>query len=147
MDATATNIGGAACPYGCGQHPYFTAGTEFINDCELQLDAAHVLLADERGLPSHTLDVGDGDGDYDFRRPRRVENARIDNAYTGLARDPNGRAWVRLEASDGWTVRLWADEHPLPGDLHRRHPTTRPTSARPWRRADDLPTQCPGQRH
>lgn len=37
---------------------------------------------------------------------------RIDNAFTGLNRGSDGRAWVVLSGG-GRTVRLWADEsHP-----------------------------------
>jgi galactose mutarotase-like enzyme len=32
---TATNRGSHAAPYGTGQHPYLTAGTPSVDDCEL----------------------------------------------------------------------------------------------------------------
>jgi aldose 1-epimerase len=38
-------------------------------------------------------------------------NQKLDFAFTDLARDESGRAWVRLSAPDGHRVELWVDEH------------------------------------
>jgi aldose 1-epimerase len=35
----------------------------------------------------------------------------IDNAFTGLARDADGRAWLSLTGPDQRIVRLWVDSH------------------------------------
>ncbi len=67
---TATNIGPLPCPYGTGQHPYLSLGTERIDECELHLDAARWLQTDDRGLPTGWAEV-QGSA-YDFRVPRQI---------------------------------------------------------------------------
>lgn len=105
---TATNIGDRPCPYGTGQHPYLTVGTELIDPCQLQLDAARYLPTDERGLPTGHDDV-DGSA-YDFRGGRQIGAQDVDLTFTDLARDVDGLAWVRLSAPDGCQTRVWVDE-------------------------------------
>lgn len=107
---TATNLGRKACPYGVGQHPYLSPGTGLIDECTLTLDAGtRILTDDERQLPTGTESV-EGTG-FDFRRPRRLGDQRIDAAFTDLARDADRRAWTRLGAPDGSRAELWVDEH------------------------------------
>ncbi len=109
VSTTATNLGDTPCPYAAGQHPYLTAGTEFIDETTLTLDAASWLPTDDRGLPTGIEPVAGSP--HDFRTPRLIGDTHIDYAFTGLARDGDGLAWVRLTAPDGRHVRLWADEH------------------------------------
>jgi len=110
---TATNIGDRPCPYGCGQHPYLSPGTGLIDDCEIELDAGtRILTSKDRQLPTGTESVADTP--YDFRRSRALGDLRVDHAFTDLARDPAGRAWLRLHGSDGLTAQLWVDStYPL----------------------------------
>jgi aldose 1-epimerase len=46
---------------------------------------------------------------YDFRAPRRLGDTQLDHAFTGLARDFDGRAWARL-SGDRAQVAFWAGE-------------------------------------
>jgi aldose 1-epimerase len=110
---TATNLGDTACPYGCGQHPYLSPGTGLIDDCEIELDAGtRILTSADRQLPTGTESVVGTP--YDFRRARRLGDLRVDHAFTDLARDEDGRAWLRLHGSDGLTAQLWVDSrYPL----------------------------------
>jgi len=108
VHTTATNVGTAPCPYGAGQHPYLAAGTDLVDECVLQVEAERWLPTDERGLPTGTRDV-DGSG-YDFRSARPVGDQQIDYAFTGLARDNDGLAWVRWTAPGGRQSLLWLDE-------------------------------------
>jgi len=39
VTVTATNKGSRPAPWGTGAHPYLTAGTQTIDDCELELPA------------------------------------------------------------------------------------------------------------
>jgi aldose 1-epimerase len=96
---TATNLGDMPYPYGAGQHPYLAAGTEFIDSATVTLDAATWLPTDERGLPTGTEPVEGSP--LDFRAGRVLGDRRIDYAFTDLARDADGRAWVRLDAPTG----------------------------------------------
>jgi len=106
---TATNLGADRCPYGAGQHPYLAAGTELIDPATVTLDAATWLPTDDRGLPTEAQPV-EGSA-LDFRTGRVLGGQHVDNAFTDLARDADGRAWVRLDGPDGWCTRLWVDEH------------------------------------
>ena len=107
---TATNLGDRVCPYGAGQHPYLSPGGGRIDDCTLQLEAAtRILTENERQLPTGTASVAGTD--FDFRTGKRLGDLRLDAPFTDLARDADGRAWVRLTAPDGSRVELWVDEH------------------------------------
>ncbi len=95
---TARNAGTRTAPFGTGCHPYLTAGTPGIDDCELQLPAAQWLAPGPRGIPATEPQDVTGT-EYDFRAGRRVGGVRLDHAFTGLARDADGRAWARLSAA------------------------------------------------
>ena len=106
---TATNVGDTACPYGCGHHPYLASGPFLVDDCTVRVDAATRILTDaERRTPLGSEAV-DGTP-FDFRGGSRVGHLRVDDAFTDLARDEDGRAHVLLAPPDGATVDLWADE-------------------------------------
>jgi aldose 1-epimerase len=110
VTTTAANVGERACPYGAGQHPYISPGDGLIDDCVLELPAlTRVLTDDERQLPSGREPVQGGA--FDFSSPRRLDDTRIDSAFTDLVRDAVGRAVTRLARQDGSCVELWADEH------------------------------------
>lgn len=109
VTTTATNVGAGPCPYACGQHPYLSPGSGLIDECSLELDARTRILTDaERQLPTGTEAVADTD--FDFRTARRLGDQRLDFAFTDLARDDAGRAWVRLAAPDSRRAELWVDE-------------------------------------
>jgi aldose 1-epimerase len=106
---TATNRGRDACPYGSGQHPYLSPGSGLIDACTVQLQAAtRILTDDERQLPTGTEAVA-GTA-YDFAQAKLLGAERLDFAFSDLARDGDGRAWVRLGGADGVTAELWVDE-------------------------------------
>jgi aldose 1-epimerase len=46
--------------------------------------------------------------EYDLRTPRKLAGLRLDTAFTGLHREPDGLAWVRLSGG-GLTVAMWLD--------------------------------------
>jgi aldose 1-epimerase len=105
---TASNAGSRPAPYGTGCHPYLTAGTPAVDECELALPAASWLPADARGIPSG--DPQDIAGTpYDFRQARSIGGTRLDHTLTGLARDGSGLAWARLTGGDA-QVALWAGQ-------------------------------------
>jgi aldose 1-epimerase len=47
---------------------------------------------------------------YDFSRGRVIGSTVLDDAFTDLVRDPQGRATVVLREPDGPGVALWVDE-------------------------------------
>ncbi|MFK0043585.1 gluconokinase, GntK/IdnK-type [Streptomyces sp. NPDC090741] len=96
---TSTNPGDTAAPYGVGQHPYLTVGTDLVDTALLTVPAGHRLSTDERGLPIGAEPV-EGTA-YDFRTARPIGEQRLDTAYTGLDRDPAGHCAVRLAHPSG----------------------------------------------
>ena len=105
---TATNVGASPCPYGCGAHPYLTVGGATVDDVVLRVPARNALRSDERGIPVGTSPV-DG-AELDFRTPRRIGGARLDNGFTDLDRDDSGVARVELRSGDSRArVTLWLD--------------------------------------
>jgi aldose 1-epimerase len=106
---TATNLGSAVCPYGCGQHPYLTLGTARVDTLLLRAPGGRVVVSDDRGLPEGEVAVGGTE--FDFRVSRPIGGTRLDNAFTDLERDGDGRARVRLDDPvSGGSRTLWVDE-------------------------------------
>ncbi|HLJ07382.1 MAG TPA: aldose 1-epimerase family protein [Acidimicrobiia bacterium] len=109
VTTTATNGGDATLPYGVGQHPYLSAGGGLLDACELSFQAATRIVTDEhRQLPTGTAPVAGTEYDFGARRP--IGDLQCDFAFTDLARDESGRAWVRLWRPDGTVAELWIDE-------------------------------------
>jgi aldose 1-epimerase len=108
---TATNLGSDALPYGAGQHPYFTVGTDLVDDALLRVPASSVLEADDRGIPTGRIFDTSG-GALDYRHPRPIGATVIDTCYSRLERDADGVASVTLARERGSpTVTVWMDEH------------------------------------
>jgi aldose 1-epimerase len=109
VTTTAWNLGRENCPYGAGQHPYLTLGTPTIDTLRLQVPGRVVEFSDERGLPVHSAPVEGTE--YDFRAGREIGETVLDNAFTELDRDEDGRARVLLDdPASGAGLTLWVDE-------------------------------------
>ncbi len=107
---TAHNVGRRTLPFGAGQHPYFTVGTT-VDSAELQLPARSRLELDEkRRVPTGTsLPVAGST--FDFREPRQIGSLIIDECFTDLIRDADGRARVVLsEPGTPKSVVVWLGE-------------------------------------
>jgi aldose 1-epimerase len=103
---TATNEGDVALPYGEGHHPYLAAGAGLrVDDCTLVAPGATRLETDQRALPTGAVAV-EGTG-YDLRAGRPIGDLVIDHCFTDLARDDDGRAWVRLTGPHGRGAAVW----------------------------------------
>jgi aldose 1-epimerase len=109
VTVTARNQGAVPAPYGIGQHPYVTVGTHRVDDLVLTVPAEEWVRCDDRGLPVATEPVAGTP--YDFRSPRAIGDTVLDTPYAALTRDRDGRAVVRLEASDGSAgAHVWLGE-------------------------------------
>jgi aldose 1-epimerase len=109
VTTTASNVGESSCPYGAGQHPYLSPGRErTIDECELELPAAARLINEEEHQVPVARESVEGTA-FDFRRPRTLAGARLDDAFTELERDREGLARARLRRPDGASVELWID--------------------------------------
>jgi aldose 1-epimerase len=103
---SATNLGATPAPVGLGPHPYLRAGSGPLDDWALELPADRLLDVDSRLAPVSVVHVEGDAHRFDFRRPRRLGAVEIDHAFTGLARDADGIATVRLTTPDGDGVRV-----------------------------------------
>ena len=152
---TARNVGSERCPYGSGQHPYLTLGTPTIDALRLHVPAGVVTFSDERGLPVRSESVAGTE--YDFRDARTIGTTVLDNAFTDLERDEDGRARVRLDGPDGGDgLTLWVEESypylmvfsgdPLP-DVARRSLAVEPMTCPPnaFRTGESLLVLEPGE--
>ncbi len=109
VSTTATNLGGAACPFGAGFHPYLTLGTETIDSITVQAPGRSYLEADEHGIPVATHPV-EGTP-LDFRAGRELGATKLDRGFADLERDPDGLARVRISSAGGERrATLWVDE-------------------------------------
>jgi len=110
VSTTATNTGSAPCPYGVGHHPYLSAVGGRLDDCVVQFGAtSRIVTDDERQLPIGT--VSTAGTFFDLGDPHPFGHRQIDHAFTGLDRDGDGRATLRMSRPDGHVVELWMDEH------------------------------------
>jgi aldose 1-epimerase len=153
--SAATNVGTMACPYGSGAHPYVSVGTTTVDDALLRVPAKTVLRSNERAIPIGAAPVEGRE--LDFRAPRRIGSARIDDCFTDLDRDATGIA--RVELNDGGTrsVSAWMDaSYPyvmvFTGDLagvERRGLAVEPMTCAPnaFRSGDGLVRLEPGETH
>jgi aldose 1-epimerase len=157
VQTTATNAGDRDSPYGCGAHPYLTAGTGAVDTLELRIPAGTVLRSDERGLPTGSAPVAGTD--YDFRARQAIGGLVLDNAFTNLERAADGVARVELRDPESGAGRtLWVDEaypyvmvfsgDPLP-DVARRALAVEPMSCPPnaFRSGESLVRLAPGESH
>lgn len=137
---TAHNTGSRTAIYGHGAHPYLTVG-EPIDGCTLAIPADRYQPVNDRMLPDGPALEVTGTR-YDLREPRVLGEQKIDNAYTSLRRDSDGRARVRLTASDGSrTALFWLDDaHPwleiytgdqVPGEKRRQGVGVEPMTCPP----------------
>src|SRR5262245_55525990 len=154
VQTTATNMGEEACPYGAGQHPYLTLGTQTVDSLMLSAPGATVLSVNERGLPVGREPV-DGTA-HDFRRPAEIGATTLDHAFTDLVRGTDGLARVELRDPQSRAgLTLWVDESyrylqlftgdPLP-DVSRRSLAVEPMTCPPnaFRTGEDLVRLEPG---
>lgn len=107
VTSTAVNTGAEACPFGAGFHPYLGLGAASVDELTLQLPARTRLDSDQQGLPTGRSPVAGSELDYRSGRP--IGQARLDDCFTDLDRDGDGRARVRLTRA-GRTAVVWVDQ-------------------------------------
>jgi aldose 1-epimerase len=106
---TATNQGDQPLPFGAGQHPYLTVGTERIDEASLRLPALLRLEVDARQLPTGRL-IQVEDTEFDYLEGRPLGPTKLDTAFTALIPDADGVTRIALGAPDGRRrLTLWMD--------------------------------------
>lgn len=121
----ARNLSPQVAPFGTGPHPYLVAGPAPLDDWTLTLPADRVLeVTPDRLAPLGLRPVEIDPDRFDFRSPRRLGGVEIDHAFTGLRRDADGMAAVRVVDPAGTGVEVswdrgcpWVQVHTadLPG--------------------------------
>lgn len=106
VHTTGANTGPEACPFAAGAHPYLSAGAGVVDDCTLVVPGDTWMPTDDRGIPTGSVPVENTT--HDFRQPRVIGPMHIDESYTDLRRDAEGRATVELRRADGSGAQLWA---------------------------------------
>jgi aldose 1-epimerase len=154
----ATNSGVSDAPYGCGAHPYVTAGTATVDDAVLEFAAEQRLEVDQRMLPVDRLPVAGTP--YDFSAAKAIGELTMDTAFTGLTYDDDGIGRATLTNPEtGHGVQLWWDathrwvqlyttDRPDPAQNRVAlaiEPMTCPPDA--FRSGDDLIILAPGEAH
>lgn len=108
VTVTASNLAAEPAPYAQGAHPYLAIGGGPVDRWELLLPAATRVLTDDRLIPTGAESV-EGTP-YDFREARPIAETSLDDAFTDLARDAEGRAHVELrDPTSRRGVSLWMD--------------------------------------
>jgi aldose 1-epimerase len=108
QSVTATNESAEPAPFGTASHPYLVAGASPLDEWTLSLPADTVLEVTPDRLSPVTVASVETDADrFDYRTPRVLGAVEIDHAYTGLTRDSDGFAAVRLtDAASGTGVEM-----------------------------------------
>jgi aldose 1-epimerase len=156
VSTTSVNAGDRPCPYGLGFHSYLAAAPDTrIDECELRLDVQRRLVPDEMLIPKGDEPIAGGE--YDFRAARRVGGLSVDDAFTDVVRDPQGRSWARLQGPDGRAAAIWADRNfgywqayssdRLPESMARRSMAIEPMTCAPnaFATGDGLIRLAPGE--
>ena len=107
VTTTALNVGMEPCPFGVGFHPYIGLGAGSVDGLRLTLPGRTRLTADDRGLPVGRAPVAGTALDY--RDARAIGAAQLDDCFTDLVRDDDGRSRVRI-ASPQRRATVWLDE-------------------------------------
>ena len=123
LEARMRNVGREAAPCFFGWHAYFRAGAGKADDWMLQVPAESTIRTDDKliALPGEAACVSLDDAPaLDFRKPRIIGNSVLDNGYTGLVPDQDGRIRTRLsDPGSGFTVTVWQERgvmHTFTGD-------------------------------
>ena len=132
LQATLRNVGDGDAPCFFGWHPYFRMPHGPVDDWLLQVDASSLVLTDAGTIPLPGTDalapLDKADPSLDFRSMRAIGATQIDKAYTGLQREADGRARMRLRDPQGaLEVCVWQTDGVglvFTGDTVPREPRT-----------------------
>lgn len=101
----AVNVGAEPAPVGLGVHPYI-AVPGMVDDVLLTLPATTLLETDSVWQETGRRAVA-GTG-LDFSSGRRIGDTALDDAFTDVRADDDGRSRAGVELPDGNVVTVWA---------------------------------------
>lgn len=140
LEAAMRNVGDSAAPCFFGWHPYFRVAGGDVDSWQLQIPAETLIRTDANmiALPGAAAYVALDDAPaLDFRESRQIGDSIIDQGYTDLQADADGRIRTRLrDPASGLAIAVW-QEHGV------MHAFTADTVSRDARRAVALePMEC-----
>ena len=140
LEVVMRNVGDSAAPCFFGWHPYFRLADAFVDDWELAIPAETLVRtgADLIALPGEAAYVALDDAPaLDFREPRMIGDHIIDQGYTDLQPDADGRIRTHLrDPASGRALVVWQERGLM-------HAFTADTISRDRRRAIALePMEC-----
>ena len=140
LEAVMRNVGDNAAPCFFGWHPYFRVADGEVDGWELQIPAQTLIRtgADLIALAGAEAYVSlDNAPALDFRVPRRIGASILDQGYTDLEADVDGRIRTRLrDPVSGFAIAVWQERGVM-------HAFTADTVSRDARRAIALePMEC-----
>ena len=107
QSVVATNDSVGAAPWGTAPHPYLVAGESPLDEWSLELPAEQILeVTPDRLIPTQPHPVDVDAARFDWRTSRVLGDVEIDHAYTGLIRDADGSATVRVRDAAGTGVAM-----------------------------------------
>lgn len=104
---TAVNESAERAPYATGAHPYFKFSAVDSGDLLVFSDAATLTVVNERQIP--VAEVATLNSKLDLRSGVRVREGVIDEDFTDLPRDEQGRGHTYLRTADGRGLDVWQD--------------------------------------
>ena len=93
-ELAVTNAGDVDAPVAAGFHPYFTTGSESIDDDELELPFESVLEF-ENLIPTGKI-LPCTEADLDFYSPRKIGSTRFNHCFLNPEPDCDGLTTVKL---------------------------------------------------
>jgi aldose 1-epimerase len=140
LEACMRNVGDSAAPCFFGWHPYFRVADGEIDDWQLQIPAQTLIRtgADLIALAGAEAYVALDDAPaLDFRESRRIGSSILDQGYTDLEADADGRIRTRLrDPASGFGIAVWQERGVM-------HAFTADTVSRDVRRSVALePMEC-----
>jgi len=140
LEARMRNVGDSAAPCFFGWHPYFRVAAGEVDGWQLQIPAQTLIRtgADLIALAGTEAYVALDDAPaLDFREPRRIGDSILDQGYTDLEADADGRIRTRLrDPASGFGIAVWQESGVM-------HAFTADTVSRDARRAVALePMEC-----
>jgi len=103
-----TNTDSRGAPVAVGAHPFLRVGAVPTEDLKLVINAGAHLEVNDRLNPTGATTAVHGTK-HDFRAGQLIREVALDDAWSGVLREPDGSSLHYLEAPDGRQVQLFMD--------------------------------------
>jgi aldose 1-epimerase len=107
VKTTVSNLSAEAMPLAIGYHPYYRIPDVPRDQWNLRLPACKAVLADDRRLPSGAFKA------MDLPNPLPLKDRTLDDGFTDLERDANGRSRFSIEAGGKQIEILFGSRYPV----------------------------------